>query len=101
MAAIPELHVNLSKRTELRKSVFPLNPSTSLGRTVVPSGRHCGDGSHYLLVNDFLIFRVVVENDLIRKPNKGERLINAPRLGGRWWRMILFENQTKEVLSDE
>ena len=47
----------------------------------MPSGRHCGDGSHYLLVNDFVIFRVVVENDLIRKPNKGERLINAPRLG--------------------
>ena len=23
----------------------------------------------------------MVENDLIRKPNKGERLINAPRLG--------------------
>ena len=22
-----------------------------------------------------------MENDLIRKPNKGERLINAPRLG--------------------
>ena len=25
--------------------------------------------------------RAVMENDLIRKPNKGERLINAPRLG--------------------
>ena len=25
--------------------------------------------------------KTLIENDLIRKPNKGERLINAPRLG--------------------
>ena len=65
----------------------------------MPSGRHCGDGSHYLLVNDFVIFRVVMENDLIRKPNKGEvmenDLIRKP---------VMMENdliRKPKVLSDE